>query len=75
MADAWKFVSWLVQPENLKPLMVAAGSIPNRTDIAKGFIKAKKVATTKVAKAAKTTKVAKTVKKAKTAAKAKKAKK
>jgi len=37
--------------------------------------KAKKVATTKVAKAAKTTKVAKTVKKAKTAAKAKKAKK
>ncbi|WP_309570001.1 sugar ABC transporter substrate-binding protein [Deinococcus sp.] len=37
VADAWKFVSWLVQPENLKPLMVAAGSIPNRTDIAKGF--------------------------------------
>lgn len=34
---AWKFVSWLIQPENLRPLLVAAGSIPNRTDIAQGF--------------------------------------
>lgn len=37
VAASWKFVSWLIQPENLRPLMVAAGSIPNRSDIAKGF--------------------------------------
>ena len=34
---AWKFVSWLIEPENLKPILVANGSIPNRSDIAKGW--------------------------------------
>jgi multiple sugar transport system substrate-binding protein len=33
--EAWKFLSWLTKPENLKPLIVTNGSLPNRTDMAK----------------------------------------
>ncbi|MCL6527215.1 MAG: sugar ABC transporter substrate-binding protein [Thermaceae bacterium] len=33
--EAWKFLAWLTKPENLKPLIVTNGSLPNRTDMAK----------------------------------------
>lgn len=33
--EAWKFLSWLLQPEHLKPLILANGSLPNRNDLAK----------------------------------------
>lgn len=33
--EAWKFLAWLTKPEHLKPVIVASGSLPNRSDLAK----------------------------------------
>jgi multiple sugar transport system substrate-binding protein len=33
--EAWKFLSWLTRPEHLKPVILANGSLPNRSDMAK----------------------------------------
>ena len=33
--EAWKFLAWLTKPEHLKPLILANGSLPNRSDMAK----------------------------------------
>jgi multiple sugar transport system substrate-binding protein len=33
--EAWKFLAWLTRPEHLKPLILANGSLPNRSDMAK----------------------------------------
>lgn len=34
VAEAWKFLQWFTQPANLKPVILALGMLPNRSDMA-----------------------------------------